>query len=137
VGGVGGTLAGNALSLAAMRATLENVLTDQAFEHMIDLGVSFAGHVEEIIETYSVPWHVIRLGCRAEYRFQPEAPRNGNEAQAAEDPDLDRLMHLYSLNRRILLTPFHNMALMSPATTSADVARHSEVFAEAVAELVD
>ncbi len=137
VGGVGGTLAGNALSLRAIRATLESVLTEQAFERMISLAVRFTDGVETIIATSSLPWHVTRLGCRVEYRFAPHPPRNGGEAHAADDPDLDRFIHLYMLNRGILLTPFHNMALMSPATTEADIDRHTAVFAEAVTELFD
>ena len=99
MGGIGGTLSGNALSMAAMRAVAE------------------------------------RIGCRAEYWFCPERPKNGSEAADAIDGDLDRYMHLAALNRGILMTPFHNMALMSPATTEADIDRHSEVFRENVAAL--
>jgi glutamate-1-semialdehyde 2,1-aminomutase len=79
---------------------------------------------------------VTQLGCRAEYRFQPKPARNGTEAHEAADPDLERYLHLHALNRGVLLTPFHNMALMGPTTTAEDVDRHSEVFAEAVAALV-
>jgi glutamate-1-semialdehyde aminotransferase len=135
VGGVGGTLAANALSLAAMRATLSEVLTDEAFERMIPLAERWTDGVEAGIEESGLPWHVTRLGCRAEYLFGPDRPRNGGEAHAAGNFELERYMHLYALNRRILLTPFHNMALMSPATTEADVDRHTEVFREAVLEL--
>ncbi len=136
VGGVGGTLAGNALSLAAIRATLSDVLTDEAYERMIALAERFTSGVQGVIDERHAPWHVKRLGCRVEYRFQADPPRNGSEAAASEDPLLDEFMHLYCLNRGILLTPFHNMALMCPATSKADVDRHTEVFAEAVAELV-
>ena len=135
VGGVGGTLAGNALSLAAMRATLGDVLTDAAFARMIPLAERWSDGVEAAIDEAGVPWHVTRLGCRAEYLFGRDRPRNGTEAHAAGDFELERFMHLYALNRGILLTPFHNMALMSPATTAVDVDRHTEVFAEAVREL--
>jgi glutamate-1-semialdehyde 2,1-aminomutase len=135
VGGLGGTLAANVLSLAAIRATLTDVLTDDAFERMIALGERFEAGVQEVIDAYSLPWHVMRLGCRVEYLFRPERARTGAEAASGADPQLDRFIHLYALNRGILLTPFHNMALMSPATTEADVDRHSEVFAEAAAEL--
>jgi glutamate-1-semialdehyde 2,1-aminomutase len=135
-GGIGGTLAGNALSLAAMRATLEHVLTPAAFEHMIPLAKRFTDGVAAAISAAGLPWHVTRLGCRAEYLFHPNPPRNGGEAAAAADFDLERFMHLYALNRGILLTPFHNMALMSPATTAADIDRHTEVFTSAVRELV-
>jgi glutamate-1-semialdehyde 2,1-aminomutase len=135
VGGIGGTLSGNALSLAAMRATLENVLTEEASERMIALGERFEAGVGEVISTHGVPWHVTRLGCRVEYAFRPTPPRNGFEAAASQDRDLDRLLHLHALNRGILMTPFHNMALMSPATTEADVDRHTEAFAEAGRDL--
>jgi glutamate-1-semialdehyde aminotransferase len=135
VGGVGGTLAGNALSLAAARATLTEVLTDDAFAHMIALGERFEAGVAGTIAERGLEWSVTRLGCRAEYMFRPEPPRTGGEAAAALDPELDALLHLYMLNRGILLTPFHMMALMSPATTEAQVDRHTEAFAEAAAEL--
>ncbi len=135
VGGVGGTLAANVLSLAAMRATLAHVLTDRAFARMIALAERFEQGVTETISRAGLPWHVTRLGCRVEYLFRAERPRTGSDAAAGGDPLLDRLIHLFALNRGILLTPFHNMALMSPATTEADVDRHTEVFAEAVAEL--
>jgi glutamate-1-semialdehyde 2,1-aminomutase len=137
VGGVGGTLAGNALSLAAARATLAEVLTDDAFEHMIALGERFERAVSATISEHSLPWSVTRLGCRVEYMFSPSPPRTGGEAAAALDEELDALLHLYMLNRGILLTPFHMMALMSPATTEAHVDRHSDAFAEAAAELVN
>jgi glutamate-1-semialdehyde 2,1-aminomutase len=136
IGGVGGTLAANVLSLAAMRATLSHVLTDEAFAHMIAMGERFEAGVASVIDRYALPWHVTRLGCRVEYLFRPDEPRNGTEAAEGIDHLLDRLIHLYALNRGVLLTPFHNMALMSPVTTEADVDRHTEVFAAAAAELV-
>jgi glutamate-1-semialdehyde aminotransferase len=132
-GGVGGTLAGNALSLAAMRATLGSVLTDDAWEHTIPLAERFADGVREAMG--DKPWNVTRLGCRAEYRFEPSPARNGTQAHEASQPKLERFLHLHALNRGVLLTPFHNMALMAPTTTAADVDRHTEVFAEAVSEL--
>jgi glutamate-1-semialdehyde 2,1-aminomutase len=136
VGGIGGTLSGNALSLAAMRATLERVLTDEAFERMIALGERWADGVRDAITRHGLPWEVQRLGCRAEYWFAPTPPRNGGEAAAADDHELAQFTHLYALNRGILLTPFHNMALMSPATTDDDVDAHSRVFDEMCAELI-
>jgi glutamate-1-semialdehyde 2,1-aminomutase len=135
VGGIGGTLAGNALSLAAMRATLEHVLTKRNFERMIPLAVRFNGGVSAEIKKYRLPWDVQRLGCRAEYTFCEKPPKNGAESAGASDFELERFLHLYALNRGVLLTPFHNMALVCPETTEADVDRHTTVFAEAVAEL--
>ena len=135
VGGVGGTLAANALSLAAMRATLGEVLTEEAFalddpaRRAVD-GGRRGGHRGV---RASVARHPARLSGRVPLRPRPTAKRA--EAHAAGDAALERYMHLYALNRGILLTPFHNMALMSPATTEADVDRHTEVFREAVLEL--
>ena len=134
-GGIGGTLAGNALSLAAIRATLENVLTPEAYAHMIPLAERWTDGVANAIAASALPWHVTRLGCRAEYLFRQHPPRNGGEAAAAMDFELERFMHLYALNRGILLTPFHSMALMSPATSASDVDLHAEAFTSAVREL--
>ena len=135
VGGVGGTLSGNALSLAAMRATLEHVLTEEAFGRMVPLAERWATGVTAGIDEVGLPWEVQGLGARAEYWFCPEPPRTGGEAAAADDHELARFMHLYALNRGILLTPFHNMALMSPETSAEDVDRHTDVFAEATRDL--
>jgi glutamate-1-semialdehyde 2,1-aminomutase len=135
-GGVGGTLAGNAFSLAAMRVTLDKVLTAEAYERAIPLAARFADGVRDVAAERGLGWNVTQLGCRAEYRFQPEPARNGTEAHDAADPELERYLHLHALNRGVLLTPFHNMALMGPTTTAEDVDRHTEVFAEAVAALV-
>jgi glutamate-1-semialdehyde 2,1-aminomutase len=135
VGGVGGTLAGNALSIAAVQATLSEVLTEEAFERMIGLGERFEKAVADAIAEHGLPWQVTRLGCRAEYMFAPDRPRTGGEAASEFDPELDALLHLYMLNRGVLMTPFHMMALMSPATTEDDVDRHTEAFAAAADEL--
>ena len=132
VGGVGGTLAGNVLSTAAMRATLSEVLTDEAFAHMIDLGTRFHAGVQEVIDRHQVPWSVAQLGARAEYRFCSPAPRTGSESAAAHDDDLEEYLHLYMANRGVLMTPFHNMALMCPDTTANDVDLHTRLFDEAV-----
>jgi len=135
VGGIGGTLAGNALSLATMRATLGSVLTEAAYARTIPLAERWTAGVEAAIREFGLPWHVTRLGCRAEYLFGPDRPRNGSEAAAMDDFALQRLTHLYALNRRILLTPFHNMALIAPQATEADIDRHTDAFREMAAEL--
>jgi glutamate-1-semialdehyde 2,1-aminomutase len=135
VGGVGGTLAGNALSLAAARATLAEVLTEEAFARMIALGERFAAGVDEVIADRDLDWQATRLGCRVEYMFSRSAPRSGGEAAAAFDTELDALLHLYMLNRGILMTPFHMMALMCPTTSEADVDAHTAALAEIAAEL--
>jgi len=135
VSGIGGTLSGNALSLAAIRATLQHVLTPQAYERMISLAQRFTEGVSSVIEDYSLPWNVQRLGCRAEYWFRQQPARNGAEAAAAVDMELDRYIHLATLNRGILLTPFHNMALIAPQTTEEDIDYHTKVFREIVEAL--
>ena len=132
VGGVGGTLAGNALSTTAMRATLSEVLTDVTFDHMIELATRFREGVEKVLTDTSIPWTVAQLGARAEYRFLAPAPRTGTESAAAQDDDIEQYLHLFMANRGVLLTPFHNMALMCPTTTVADVNRHTELFGQAL-----
>jgi len=136
MGGVGGTLAGNALSIAAVCATLGEVLTEAAFAHMHALAERFEAGVARVIEEHRLPWSVTRLGARVEYRFADPAPRTGTAAAAVHDQELDDYLHTYLANRGILMTPFHNMALMSPATTEADVDLHARLFADAVAELL-
>jgi glutamate-1-semialdehyde 2,1-aminomutase len=135
VGGIGGTLAGNALSLAAMRATLEHVLTAENFKKMVSLAVRFNDGVSAEIQKHGLPWSAQRLGCRAEYMFSAKPPRNGGESAAAMDFELERYLHLHALNRGVLLTPFHSMALMCPETTPGDIDRHTAAFCEAAKEL--
>lgn len=136
VSGIGGTLAGNALSISTMRATLQQVLTQATFDHTIPLAAEWAEGVQGIIDEFNLPWHVTQLGCRAEYWFCPTPPHNGSQAAAAIDADLDHYMHLAALNRGVLMTPFHNMALMAPSTSHADIERHTEVFRQCVAPLM-
>jgi glutamate-1-semialdehyde 2,1-aminomutase len=135
VGGVGGTLAGNALSLAAARATLAEVLTPGAFTRITALCDRFAAGVRDVLATHGVPWSIVQLGARAELAFAPDPPRSGGASAALHDAALEDALHLFLLNRGVLITPFHNMALMCPATTEADVDRHTVVFGEAVAAL--
>ncbi len=133
--GIGGTLAGNALSLAAMRATLEHVLTEAAYTRTIPLARRWAEGVLGVIREFDLPWNVTQLGCRAEYWFRREPAKNGSEAWDAMDPELERYMHLAAQNRGILLTPFHNMALIAPSVEESDVDRHTSVFRDSVAAL--
>jgi len=135
-GGVGGTLAANALSLAAMRATLTKVLTEENFEKMIKLGTRWADGVEKVIEKYKLPWSVNRLGARAEYMFSANSPKNGRQAADAGDFELEQYIHLRMLNDGFLITPFHNMALISPDTTAADVDAHTQAFDKMCGELI-
>jgi glutamate-1-semialdehyde 2,1-aminomutase len=127
-GGIGGTLAANALSLAAMKATLSKVLTKENFDRMIKLGNRWADGVEKTIQKYQLPWTVNRLGARAEYMFSQTTPKTGREAADAGDFELEQFIHLRMLNDGFLITPFHNMALISPETTDADVDAHTLAF---------
>jgi glutamate-1-semialdehyde 2,1-aminomutase len=136
VGGVGGTLAGNALSLAAARATLEYVLTDHAFDGMTARATRFSNGVRGVIKAEGLPWSVAQIGARVEYRYSFPPPRTGSESAAAADTELDDYLHAYLANRGVLITPFHNMALMCPATTDADVDRHTDAFTDAISVLV-
>ena len=133
--GVGGTLTGNALAMAAVRATLESTLRQDDFEFMIPLATAWASGVQATIDEFGLPWNVQQLGARAEYWFCPP-PRDGAAAAAAIDHELDALMHLWAVNRGVLLTPFHNMALLSPFHSQADVDTHSRVFHSAVTALL-
>ena len=135
VGGVGGTLAGNALSLVGITATLGEVLTPESYPAMIDQATRWTQGVSQALEEWNVPWQVTQLGTRAEYSFLPHAPHDGGEAAHADDFELQQYLHLHALNRGILMTPFHNMALMSPATSSQDVDAHTAHFREAVESL--
>jgi glutamate-1-semialdehyde 2,1-aminomutase len=136
MGGVGGTLAGNPLQVAAMRATPEKVLTDEAFEKMIDTATYFTDGVQAIFDRYDLPWAINQLGARAEYRFAKPYPRTGTAAHESADGELEDYIHLYLANRGIMITPFHNMALMCPTTTKADVDVHQEHFEACVRELL-
>jgi len=134
VGGAGGTLAGSAMATAAIRATLSTTLLEADYERMIPLATRWTDGVAGAIERHGLEWSVQQLGCRAEYWFCP-LPVNGADAAAAVDDQLDAFMHLWALNRGILMTPFHNMALLSPAHTDADVDVHTNVFDQALAAL--
>lgn len=135
VSGVGGTLTGNALAMAAMRATLSTTLRQVDFDHMIPLASQWAEGVRHVYETAGLDWHVQQLGCRAEYWFGPP-PRDGAQAAAMVNHELEAFLHLFCINRGVLLTPFHNMALIAPSHTAADVQRHTDVFADAISLLV-
>ena len=135
-GGIGGTLAGSAFSLAAMRATLSDVLTQKNFDHMINLGTRWSDGVDSAIDEFDLPWTVNRLGARGEYMFAKLAPVTGAEANNAGDFELEQYIHLRMLNDGFLITPFHNMALMCPDTTAADVDAHTKAFRSMCSELV-
>ena len=136
VSGIGGTLAGNALSVAAMRAALAATLREDDFAVAIPLATRFADGVTQAITERGLDWHGQRLGCRAEYSFGPPA-RDGAAAAAAGDDALQAFLHLYALNRGLLLTPFHNVALFAPHHVAADVDLHTMIFDAALTELLD
>ena len=134
-GGIGGTLAGNALSLASMRATLTQVLTQENFDRMIELGTRWSDGVDAAIKEFDLPWTCNRLGARGEYMFAQSAPITGADANNAGDFELEQYIHLRMLNDGFLITPFHNMALMCPDTTAADVDAHTHAFRAMCADL--
>ena len=132
--GFGGTLAANALTLRAMRATVENLLTEASYRPVIELAAELERRIIARLREFSLAWHVTRLGVRIEYLYRGSAPKNGGEAAAARDDTIELLTHLYFANRGVLVSPFHNMALSTPATTLADVERFDAVFGEMLAE---
>lgn len=129
--GIGTTLSGNLLAMAAMRACLCEVMTATSYRQMIGLAERLADRLTEAVSSRSLPWSVVRLGARVELVFSPQPPRTGAEARAALDEDLERALHLSLLNRGVILTPFHNMMLVSPATRGEDVERLALLMAEA------
>jgi glutamate-1-semialdehyde 2,1-aminomutase len=120
--GIGNTLTGNRLTMAAMRATLAEVATEGAFVHMLARCTEVAEGLRAVIAQHNLPWCVTQVGARCEFQFGPTPPENGTQAQTLFDAELEHLIHLALLNRGVLITPFHNMLLCSPATTRADVA---------------
>jgi glutamate-1-semialdehyde 2,1-aminomutase len=135
--GIGGTLAGNALTVATMRAVLEEVLTPANFELMAGNATRLAEGARDIINERELPWHVTQIGARAEIMFMPKPPRNGADVIANRRGDLETLLHAFYMNEGILVTPFHTMFLMCPATTAEQVDRHTEVFGRFVDLLAD
>ena len=133
--GFGGTLAGNALTVAVMRAVLSDVLTPEAFERMLGLAQRLQQGVNTTIAAHGLPWHATCVGARVETLFALDAPRNASDVKQHRNPDLEALLHLYLMNRGVLITPFHNMMLCCPGTRSDDVDRHNAVFAEFVQEV--
>ena len=133
--GIGGTLMGNALSIAALRASLEHVMTESAYATMTDLCGRLVDGMADVIEAHALPWQLSRIGARAELHFQAEPPRTGAESHASADHDLETYLVLYSANRGLLVPPFHNTRTVSPTLTVADIDRHTEVFSAGVAAL--
>ena len=128
--GVGTTLSANMFAMAAMRANLEEVMTEAAYRTMFGLAAKLADGLRDVIARHRLPWCVTQVGARTEFQFAPSAPRNGSEAQAILDGELEQIIHLYLLNRGLLITPFHNMLLVCPATTESDIARLLAAFDE-------
>ena len=133
--GIGTTLAGNLLATAALRATMEQVATAQAYEHMIAAAQRLQSGIQVQIARHGLDWCVTRLGARCEFQFCAKPPGNGREARAAMDHELQGAIHLYLLNRGVLITPFHNMMLCSPATQELDVDQLVEAFDDCLANL--
>ncbi|MCD0491106.1 aspartate aminotransferase family protein [Chromobacterium violaceum] len=128
--GIGTTLSANRLACAAMRANLSQVMTDDNYRIMLERAGRLAQGLRELFARFALPWCVTQLGARCEFQFAARPPRNGSEAGAGQDVELERYIHLYLLNRGLLITPFHNMLLLSPHTEDADAQRLLEVFGE-------
>ncbi|WP_024301651.1 aspartate aminotransferase family protein [Pseudogulbenkiania sp. MAI-1] len=131
--GIGTTLTANLLAMAAMRANLAEVMTDEAYLYMFALAERLAAGLRRVIDEQGLPWCVTRVGARTEFQFTPTPPQNGSEADKVLDSELEHIVHLFLLNRGLLITPFHNMMLVCPDTTTADVDRLVAAFAAFVA----
>ncbi|MBJ7313996.1 aspartate aminotransferase family protein [Rugamonas sp. CCM 8940] len=134
--GVGTTLSANMFAMAAMRANLEQVMTPQAYGHMFTLAAQLADGLRAVIARHGLPWCVTQVGARTEFQFAATPPRNGSEAAVMLDGELEQIIHLYLLNRGLLITPFHNMLLVCPQTGGEDVARLLAVFDDCLGELL-
>ena len=135
--GIGTTLSANMFAMAAMRANLEQVMTEPAYRHMFALATRLAEGLRAAIARHKLPWCVTQVGARTEFQFAPGAPRNGTEAQAILDGELEQIIHLYLLNRGLLITPFHNMLLVCPKTGDPDIALFLKVFNDCLAEIIE
>ncbi|WP_161814753.1 transaminase [Steroidobacter agaridevorans] len=133
--GMGTTLAANALATAALVACLQDVMTNEAYAHMLKHAATLADGLRERIAQRSLPWHVTTVGARSELVFTPTPARTARESLAAASPMLERLLHLYLLNRGVLVTPFHNMMLVSPVTPAGQVQALLDHFEEFLHEL--
>jgi len=135
--GMGTTLSANPLQFAAMRATLEEVMTDEAYAHMEKLAARLEQGLAAAIERLGLAWHVVRVGARVEFICAPGPLRNGWQAEAAHAPRLEAAIHVGLVNRGCLIAPFHNMMLVSPATRKKQVDRLVEAFGAVAGELAD
>lgn len=126
--GIGTTLTANMLAMRAMRATLEHVMTDAAYAHMFMLADKLSAGLRDIIQAFNLPWCVTQVGARVEFQFTQSSPKNGSQAALILDSELEHVIHLYLLNRGVLITPFHNMLLVCPATGAEDVDKLLSVF---------
>ena len=133
--GIGTTLSGNMLTMALLATNLNEVATESAFANMIARQTQLSNGMQSIIERHQLPWNVTQLGARSEFQFCPTSPRNGSEAELAMDDGLERAVHLYLLNRGIMITPFHNMTLVCPDTSEAHIERFLGAFARCLGEL--
>lgn len=133
--GIGTTLAGNPLAMAALRASLQQVMTPAAYEHMNAMAERLEDGLEQLVDVERLPWHVQRVGARLEVGFTRDTPRTGRQSMAGLPPLLPDMIRLYLLNRGLVITPFHNMMLMSPVTQAAAVDRLASTWAQCVTDL--
>ena len=104
---------------------------------MLALAQRLVKGIEDVIAAHKLPWHVVNVGARVEFVCAEKPSTNGSEARAAMNPKLEAAIHLYLANRGILLAPFHNMMLLSPATQEGQADRLVVELGNAVVELTD
>lgn len=133
--GIGTTLTGNMLAMSAMRAALTEVMTPDAYAHMLSLAEHLATGLRAVIAQHRLPWCVTQVGARTEFQFCPSPPRNGSEAERILDGELEHLIHLGLLNRGVMITPFHNMMLVCPQTSADDIGRLTAALDELLSQI--
>jgi glutamate-1-semialdehyde 2,1-aminomutase len=133
--GIGTTLSGNMMTLAAIHANLTETATESAYTHILALARLLEHQLTAAINAHKLPWNITRLGARLELQFCAVSPKNAQQAREAQNDTIESAIHLYLLNRGVLLTPFHNMMLVCPATTNEDIQKLVRVFNECLKEL--
>ncbi|MBC2834405.1 aspartate aminotransferase family protein [Paragemmobacter straminiformis] len=135
--GMGTTLSANPMQFACLRATLSEVMTAKNYARMDKGAARLVAGLTAAIEKHKAPWHALRVGARVEFICAKGPLKNGTEAAAAHQPAIEAALHTALLNRGCLIAPFHNMMLVSPATTKRQIDRLIAAFDEILTDLFE
>ncbi len=133
--GIGTTLSGSKIQLALIKSVLTSYFTEKSFAPMLSVAQNLETGIAQCFIKHGVPWHVTRVGARVEFMCCPNRPKNGYEASKLIHQPLDMAVHQYLLNRGVVITPFHNMMLICPATTVENIRMLINELDECIAEL--